>query len=312
MTYRTLIADHLADEAGALLREAGIDVETRTGLAEADLVATVPGFHAILVRSAVRVTARVFEAAADLKVVGRAGTGVDNVDVVAATARGVLVMNVPGGNTVTVAEHTIALILAMARRIPEADASLRAGQWERGRFTGFELTGKTLGIIGFGQVGRAVAERALGLKMHVAAFDPLVSSFVMEGEGVRPVATIEELLALCDVVTVHTPADARGLICKDVLSRARRGVMIVNCARGGVVDEEALAEALRSGQVGGAAVDVFDHEPPKDSPLLAAPNVVLTPHLGASTREAQTRVAIAIAEQVRDFLLHGRRQGAVN
>jgi D-3-phosphoglycerate dehydrogenase len=311
---RILIADKLAEKAASILQKAGHIVDTKLGLSEAELAVIVPGYEAMLVRSAVKVTKKIIDASTDLKVIGRAGTGVDNIDVPAATARGILVMNVPGGNTVTAAEHTIALLFALARNVPQGDASLRAGQWERSRFTGRELTGKTLGLVGFGRIGRAVADRAMGLKMHVAAFDPLVPSFEMDGAGVKAVETLDELLAMSDVISVHTPmmASTRGLLNRETLAKAKKGVMIINCARGGVVDEASLVEALASGQVSGAALDVFEKEPPVGSPLLALPNVVLTPHLGASTKEAQTRVAIAVAEQVRDFLASGRRTGAVN
>ena len=314
MSARILIADKLAKRAGELLQAAGHQVITRTGLSEAELCLAVKGIDVLLVRSAARITRPIIEAADALKAIGRAGTGVDNIDVVAATARGVLVMNVPGGNTVTAAEHTIALMFSLARNVPQGDASLRRGEWERSRFTGIEITGKTLGIIGFGRIGQLVADRALGLKMKVVAFDPLVPSFFMEAAGVEAVDSLDALLARADIVTVHIPGGAatKGLLGREALARCRPGALLINCARGGVIDEAALAEALTSGHLGGAAIDVFETEPPRDSPLLGLPNVVLTPHLGASTHEAQTRVAIAIAEQVRDFLATGRRHGAVN
>ncbi|MBP7127196.1 hypothetical protein KBD49_12605 [Myxococcota bacterium] len=311
---RILIADKLAPRAGELLAASGHEVVTRTGLDEAALCEAVRGFDAVLVRSAVRITRPVIEAADALKVIGRAGTGVDNIDVPAATEKGILVMNVPGGNTVTAAEHALALLFSLARNIPQGDASLRRGEWERSRYTGIELTGKTLGVVGFGRIGQVVADRAIGLKMQVVAYDPLVPSFQMEAMGVRSASTIEELLGQADIVTLHVPGGkaTRHLIDGNALARMRKGALLVNCARGDVVDEAALAEALRSGHLGGAAVDVFSKEPPTDSPLLGLSNVVLTPHLGASTHEAQVRVAIAIAEQVRDFLANGRRHGAVN
>jgi len=239
---------------------------------------------------------------------------VDNIDVPAATAKGILVMNVPGGNTVTAAEHALALMFALARNVPQGDASLRRGEWERSRYTGVELTGKTLGIAGFGRIGQVVADRALGLKMRVVAYDPLVPSFQMEAMGVQNAASLEELLGQADIVTLHVPGGkaTRHLVDETALARMKKGAMLINCARGDVVDEAALAAALQSGHLAGAAVDVFSKEPPTGSPLLGLPNVVLTPHLGASTHEAQVRVAIAIAEQVRDFLSTGRRHGAVN
>jgi D-3-phosphoglycerate dehydrogenase len=314
MSARILIADKLAKRAGEILQAAGHEVVTRLGLSEAELCDAVGGFDVLLVRSAVRVTRPIIDAANALKVIGRAGTGVDNIDVPAATARGILVMNVPGGNTVSAAEHTIALMFAMARNVPRGDASLRRGEWERSALTGTEITGKTLGVVGFGKIGQLVADRAIGLKMKVVAFDLLVPSFVMDAAGVEPVATLDALLERADVVTLHVPGGAatKGLIGRDALAKCRKGALLINCARGGVIDESALAEALRSGHIGGAAIDVFEAEPPKDSPLLGLPNVVLTPHLGASTHEAQVRVAIAVAEQVRDFLATGRRHGAVN
>lgn len=314
MSHKVLIADKLAKKAEEILKAAGYEVVVKPGLPEAELCEAVKGFEAVLVRSAVKITAKVIEAADVLKVIGRAGTGVDNIDTPAATAKGILVMNVPGGNTVTAAEHTLALIFAMSRMVPQGDASLRAGQWERSKFTGFELTGKTLGLAGFGKIGQVVADRALGLKMRVVAFDPLVPSFMMEAMGVEAAGSLDELYARADILSVHTPLNknTRGLIGADALARMKKGVMIVNCARGGIIDEAALAEALKAGHVTAAAVDVFETEPPVNNPLIGLPNVVATPHLGASTHEAQTRVAIAIAEQVRDFFETGRRYGAVN
>ncbi len=315
MSGRVLIADKVAREAADVLTAAGFEVVSRPGLDEEALVAAVPPFHAILVRSAVKVTARVLAAAGNLKVVGRAGAGVDNIDVAAATARGILVMNVPGGNSVTAAEHTIALIFAAARRVPQAMASLRAGQWERSRFVGLELTGKTLGVVGYGAVGRIVADRALGLKMRVVAYDPLVPAFVMEGAGVRPARDLDDLLASSDVVSLHVPLndETRNLLDREAIRRMKPGAVLVNCARGGLVDEAALVEALNDGHVAAAAIDVWSPEPPPaDHALLLHPNVVATPHLGASTHEAQVRVAEAVAIQVRDYLLHGRKVGAVN
>lgn len=314
MNARILIADKLARRAGEILEAAGHEVVTRPGLSEADLCEAVKGFDAVLVRSAVKITKPIIDAADALRVIGRAGSGVDNIDVPASTAKGVLVMNVPGGNTVTAAEHTIALLFSLARNIPQGDASLRRGEWERAKYTGMELTGKTLGVVGFGRIGQIVADRALGLRMKVLAFDPLVPSLFMEAVGVEATSSLDDLLARSDVVTVHIPGGAgtKGMIGRDALAKCRKGARIINCARGGIVDEAALAEALQSGQIAGAAIDVFEKEPPASSPLLGLPNVVLTPHLGASTFEAQTRVAIAIAEQVRDFLATGRRYGAVN
>lgn len=315
MSYRVLIADKVESIAAEVLTEAGFEVVSKPGLTEEALVAVVQPFHAILVRSAVKVTASVLEAAHNLKAVGRAGAGVDNIDVAAATSRGVLVMNVPGGNSVTAAEHTLALIFAAARLIPQAVASLRAGQWDRNRFVGFELTGKTLGLVGYGAVGRIVADRALGLRMRVVAFDPLVPTFVMEGGGVRPARDLDDLLQSSDVVSLHVPLnnETRNLLSREAIRRMKPGAILVNCARGGLIDEAALLEALNDGHLAAAAIDVWLPEPPPaDHPLIAHPKVVATPHLGASTHEAQVRVAQAIAVQVRDYLLHGRKIGAVN
>ncbi len=315
MSYKVLIADKVAPVASEVLGAAGFEVAVRPGLGEDALAQTIPPFHAVLVRSAVRVTGRVIEAATNLKVIGRAGAGVDNIDVPAATSRGILVMNVPGGNSVTAAEHTIALIFAMARHLPQACASLQGGQWERSHFVGRELTGKTLGLVGYGAVGRIVADRALGLRMKVLAYDPFVPSFMMEAAGVTAVENLSDLLDAADIVSLHVPLNdaTRNLLGREAIRRMKKGAMLVNCARGGLVDETALVEALDDGHLSAAAIDVWSLEPPPQGhPLLSHPRVVATPHLGASTHEAQERVAQAIAAQVRDFLLHGRRVGAVN
>lgn len=315
MSYKVLIADKLSTEASRILSEAGFEVVSKPGLDEAAFVATIPPFHAVLVRSAVKVTAKVIGAAQNLKVVGRAGAGVDNIDVKAATERGIVVMNVPGGNSVTAAEHTIALMFALARNVPQAYMSLRAGEWDRSRFVGYELTGKTLGLVGFGAVGRIVADRAIGLKMNVIAYDPLVPAFIMQGLGVVPAKDLDELLVRSDIVSLHVPLNetTRNIIGRDAIYKMKKGAMLINCARGGLVDEAALLEALNGGHLAGVAIDVWPQEPPpSDHPLLSHPKVIGTPHLGASTKEAQERVAEAIALQVRDFLLHGRKVGAVN
>ncbi|MBL6975575.1 MAG: hypothetical protein ISR64_07590 [Deltaproteobacteria bacterium] len=313
MSHCVLIADNLAPVASGVLTDAGFTVSTRHGLDEDQMVDAVKGYHGVLVRSAVKMTSRIIEAGDSLKVIGRAGIGVDNIDLSAAAQNDVVVLNVPGGNSITAAEHTLALMFALARNIPAAVASLSSGRWERQAFAGRELTGLTLGIVGFGNVGRIVADRALGLKMRITAFDPNVPAFAMEGLGVRPARSLDELLSVSDMITVHTPLsdETRGLIGKKALATMKMGVMLVNVSRGGVVDEDALYDALKSGHVSAAALDVFQKEPPVDSPLLTLPNVVATPHLGASTKEAQTRVAVSIAEQVRDFLLHGRKYGEV-
>jgi len=314
MSFRVLIADKLDKQAVPILVDAGFEVVNKPGLNEDEIVAAIKGFDAVIVRSAAKITAKIIDAADCLKVIGRAGTGVDNIDVKAATARGILVMNVPGGNTVTAAEHAVAMMLSMSRMIPQANASMKAGKWEKSAFTGFEITGKTLGVVGFGKIGQIVADRALGLRMKVVAFDPVVPPFVIEAAGVTPVATVKELMAQSDFVSVHTPLvdRTRGLIGAEALAAAKDGVMVVNCARGGIVDEAALIDALNSGKVKSAAIDVWSTEPVTDNPLALMPNVIATPHLGASTHEAQNRVALSIARQIRDFLNNGAKFGAVN
>ena len=314
MSYRVLVSDKLAPEGLDRLRsESKIDLLDRPGLSPEDLLEAIVDCDALIVRSGTKVTEEVIAAGVKLKVIGRAGIGVDNVDVPAATRRGVVVMNTPGGNNVTTAEHAISMALACARHIPAADASLRAGKWERSKFTGTEVTGKTFGVIGLGNIGRVVADRAAGLSMDVIAYDPFVSpdSKPIEAEIVE----LDELFSRADFISVHVPltAETRGLIDAAAIERMRDGVRIINCARGGIVDEEALAQGLDSGKVAGAAIDVFVEEPPaKEHPLLAFPGVVATPHLGASTGEAQTNVAVAIAEQVSAFLCRGAIRSAVN
>ncbi len=318
MSFRVLIADKLDKQAVPILVDAGFEVVNKPGMSEDEIAAAIPGFDGVIVRSAAKITAKIIAAADCLKVIGRAGTGVDNIDVKAATAKGILVMNVPGGNTVTAAEHAVAMMLSMSRMIPQADASMKAGKWEKSSFTGYEITGKTLGVVGFGKIGQIVADRAMGLRMRVVAFDPVVPPFVIEAAGVTPVATVAELMAVADIVSVHTPLNdkTRGLIGADALAAAKTGVMIVNCARGNIVDETALIDALKSGKVRSAAIDVWSAEPfAPDSTaaaLAALPNVIATPHLGASTHEAQNRVALSIARQIRDFLNSGAKFGAVN
>jgi D-3-phosphoglycerate dehydrogenase len=314
LSARILIADKLANRAAEILGSSGHEVTTVTGMTEQELCHKIQGFDAIIVRSAVKVTKPVIDAADMLKVIGRAGTGVDNIDVPAATKKGVVVMNVPGGNSLSAAEHTLAMLFSVARMVPQADASLRRGEWQRSKFTGIEITGKTLGILGFGRVGQIVADRALGLKMRVLAFDPAVRSLFMESAGVEAANDLTALVSRSDFISLHMSGGAatKGIIGRDALAHCRPGAMLINCARGDIVDEAALAEALKEGRLAGAALDVFSSEPPIDSPLLGLPNVVMTPHLGASTLEAQERVAIAIAEQVRDFLDTGRRYGCVN
>jgi D-3-phosphoglycerate dehydrogenase len=311
---RIFVADDVSEGGLGPLREAGFALEKRTGLRGAELAEAVRGADGLVVRSETRVTAELLAAAGRLRVIGRAGVGVDNIDVAAATQRGVVVMNAPDGNTMTTAEHTLALLLALARRVPEGQASLKAGRWERKRFVGVELRGKTLGIVGLGRIGRVVASRALGFEMKVVAFDPFVAPERPRDEGIE-LAPLEEVCARADFVTVHAPLtpETRGIIGAKELARMKPGVRVINCARGGLVDERALYDAIKEGRVAGAALDVFEEEPPPaDHPLLSLEEVVATPHLGASTREAQEGVAVIVAEQMRDFFLTGAVRGAVN
>jgi len=311
---KIFVADDVSESGLEPLREAGFAVEKRTGLKGVELAEAVRGADGLVVRSETRVTAELFEAAGRLRVVGRAGVGVDNIDVAAATQRGVVVMNAPDGNTMTTAEHTLALLLALARRVPEGQVSLKAGRWERKKFVGVELRGKTLGIVGLGRIGRVVASRALGFEMKVVAFDPFVAPERLRDEGIE-LASLEEVCARADFVTVHAPLvpETRGIIGAKELARMKPGVRVINCARGGLIDERALYEAIKEGRVAGAALDVFEQEPPAaDNPLLSLEEVVVTPHLGASTREAQEGVAVIVAEQMRDFFLTGAVRGAVN
>jgi D-3-phosphoglycerate dehydrogenase / 2-oxoglutarate reductase len=310
---RVLIADELSPAAVAVLEERAVLVDVRTGLAEADLAAMIGDYDGLAVRSATKVTARVLAAAGNLKVIGRAGIGVDNIDLAAATSRGVVVMNTPFGNSVTTAEHTIALMLALARQLPAADRSTRAGRWEKSRFVGTELAGKALGLIGCGNIGSIVADRAQGLKMRVIAYDPYLASERARDVGVDKVE-LDELLARADIISLHAPLteSTRHLLDAGALAVTKPGVRIINCARGGLIDEEALAAAIVSGHVAGAALDVFAEEPPRSSPLFALEEVIVTPHLGASTAEAQENVAVQIAEQIADYLTTGAVINALN
>ncbi|HWP63339.1 MAG TPA: phosphoglycerate dehydrogenase [Candidatus Binatia bacterium] len=309
---RILVAEPLAAE-GVELLERYHDVDVRLGCSPDELRAIIGEYDALIVRSQVKVDAALIDAGARLVVIGRAGVGVDNVDLEAATRAGITVVNAPTGNTIAAAEHTLALLFALARRIPAADASVRRGEWKRSQFTGVELRGKTLGIVGLGKIGLAVADRARGLEMTIIGADPYVTAEQAALHGVERVE-LDELLARADVVTLHVPGgrSTRGLIGADRIARMKRGAFLLNVARGGIVDEAALAEALASGHLGGAAIDVFEHEPPVDSPLLTAPNTVLTPHLGASTAEAQVAVATEVAAQVLDVLDGRPARYAVN
>ncbi|MFZ8898689.1 MAG: phosphoglycerate dehydrogenase [Alphaproteobacteria bacterium] len=310
---KVLISDQLSERAIEIFQERGLEVDFKPGLSADEQIKIISKYDGLAIRSATKVTAEMLSAASNLKVIGRAGIGVDNVNVSAATSRGVVVMNTPHGNTITTAEHAIAMLFATARQIPSADASTQAGKWEKSRFMGVELTGKTLGLIGCGNIGSIVAERALGLRMRVLAFDPFLSEDRARDLGVEK-GDLEAVLARSDFITLHTPMtdQTRGMINKASLAKCKPGVRIVNCARGGLVVEEDLAEALKSGQVAGAAFDVFTVEPAKDNPLFGCPNFIATPHLGAATEEAQENVAIQVAEQMSDYLLNGAVSNAIN
>ncbi len=313
MAPRVLIADELSPRALEVFAARGIEADVRTGLDREALIEAIPDYDGLVVRSATRVTAKVIDAADRLRVIGRAGIGVDNIDLPAATAKGVIVMNTPFGNSITTAEHAISLMLALARQIPAADRSTRAGKWEKNRFVGVEITGKTLGIIGCGNIGSIVADRALGLKMRVIAYDPFLSPERAVELGVEKVE-LDALLSRADFISLHTPLTdkTRNIIDRKALARTRRGVRIINCARGGLIVEADLKDALLSDHVAGAALDVYEQEPAIDNPLFELENVICTPHLGASTREAQENVALQIAEQIADYLTSGAVTNALN
>jgi D-3-phosphoglycerate dehydrogenase / 2-oxoglutarate reductase len=312
-TERVLISDKMDPKAAAVFCERGIEVDEKPGLSPDELAAMIGDYDGLAIRSATKVTKAILDAGDRLKVVGRAGIGFDNVDIAAATARGVVVMNTPFGNSITTAEHAIALMFALARQLPEADASTQAGKWEKNRFMGVEVTGKALGLIGAGNIGSIVAARALGLRMKVVAFDPFLTPERAIEMGVEKVE-LEELLARADFITLHTPLtdQTRGILSRENLAKTKAGVRIVNCARGGLIDEAALKDGLDSGHIAGAALDVFETEPARDSPLFGTPGFISTPHLGASTSEAQVNVAIQVAEQMSDFLLLGGVSNAIN
>ena len=310
---RVLISDKMSPLAAEIFSARGIDIDVKTGLAPEELKAIIADYDGLAVRSATKATADIIAAADNLKVIGRAGIGVDNIDLAAATARGAVVMNTPFGNSITTAEHAIALMTASARQIPLADRSTRAGKWEKSRFMGMELCNKELGIIGCGNIGAIVATLALGLKMRVIAYDPYLSPERANNLGVERVS-LDELLQRADVITLHVPLtdETRGIIDADALAKTKPGVHIVNCARGGLVVEADLKLAIESGHVAGAALDVFETEPARDNPLFELDQVIATPHLGASTDEAQENVARQVAEQMSDFLLTGSVTNAVN
>jgi D-3-phosphoglycerate dehydrogenase len=313
MAPRVLIADKLSPAAIDIFKARGVDADVKTGLSKDELLAIIADYDGLALRSATKADKDVIAAARSLKVIGRAGIGVDNVDIPAATAAGVVVMNTPFGNSITTAEHAIAMMFALARQLPQADLSTQAGKWEKNRFMGVELYGKTLGLIGAGNIGSIVADRANGLKMKVVAYDPFLSPERAVEIGVEKVE-LDQLLARADVITLHTPLTdkTRNILSAENLAKAKRGVLVINCARGGLVDEEALREALDSGQVGGAAFDVFVEEPAKANALFGAANFIATPHLGASTLEAQENVALQVAEQMSDYLLTGAVTNALN
>ncbi|WP_448659298.1 phosphoglycerate dehydrogenase [Sphingomonas sp. CJ99] len=310
---KVLISDKMSPLAAQIFRDRGVEVDEITGKTPDELKAIIGQYDGLAIRSSTKVTKDILAHAPNLKVVGRAGIGVDNVDIPAASAAGVVVMNTPFGNSITTAEHAIALMFALARQLPEADASTQAGKWEKNRFMGVELTGKVLGLVGAGNIGSIVADRALGLKMKVAAFDPFLSPERALEMGVDKVE-LDELLARADFITLHTPLtdQTRNILSAENLAKTKKGVRIINCARGGLIDEAALKAGLDSGHIAGAALDVFVEEPAKAHPLFGTPNFVATPHLGASTNEAQVNVALQVAEQMADYLLTGGVTNALN
>jgi D-3-phosphoglycerate dehydrogenase len=310
---RVLISDQMDPNAARIFAESGCDVDVITGKTPDELIAMIGDYDGLAIRSTTKVTKAILDAATNLKVIGRAGIGVDNVDIPYASAKGVVVMNTPFGNSITTAEHAIALMFALARQLPEADLSTQAGKWEKNRFMGVEVTGKTLGLIGAGNIGSIVASRALGLRMKVVAYDPFLTPDRAIEMGVEK-ADLDTLLAKADFITLHTPltSETRNILSRENLGKTKKGVRIVNCARGGLIDEAALKELLDSGHVAGAALDVFETEPAKESPLFGTPGFICTPHLGASTTEAQVNVALQVAEQMAEFLTTGGVTNALN
>ncbi|HWK40775.1 MAG TPA: phosphoglycerate dehydrogenase [Croceibacterium sp.] len=310
---KVLISDKMDPNAARIFEERGCDVDVITGKTPEELKEIIGQYDGLAIRSSTRVTQDILDSATNLKVIGRAGIGVDNVDIPAASAKGVVVMNTPFGNSITTAEHAIALMFALARQLPEANAQTQEGLWPKNGFMGVEVTGKTLGLIGAGNIGGIVADRALGLKMKVVAYDPFLSPERAVELGIEKVE-LDELLGRADFITLHTPLtdQTRNILSKENIAKTRKGVRIINCARGGLVDEAALKEALDSGHVAGAALDVFQTEPAKESPLFGTPNFICTPHLGASTNEAQVNVALQVAEQMADYLVNGGITNALN
>lgn len=311
---KVLISDPLSQVGLDIFRETpGIDADVNTGLSTEELIQVIGPYHGLVIRSATRVTADVIEKADRLKVIARAGIGLDNVDIATASKRGIVVMNTPDANTITTAEHTMAMIMALSRNIPQATASLREGKWEKGRLKGRELFNKTLGLIGVGHIGRIVADRARGMKMRVIVYDPYIKPQNIERLDLEPVS-LETLLERADYITIHAPRteETANMINRDLMARMKRGAMLINCARGGIVNEDDLYEALKSGHLGGAALDVFETEPPGKIRLMELPNFICTPHLGASTKEAQDNVAKDVARQIISYLFHGTVKNAVN
>jgi D-3-phosphoglycerate dehydrogenase / 2-oxoglutarate reductase len=310
---KVLVADDLSPAAVEIMTGAGLSVEVSTGLAPAQLAEMIGAFHGLAVRSATKVTADILSRATNLKIVGRAGVGVDNIDVKAATERKVQVINTPSGNAIAAGELAIAFMFALARKVPQATASMKKGEWEKKKFAGIEITGKTLGLLGFGNIGRQVAERAVGLKMKVVAHDPVLPADAVPPTGVR-FASFEEVVTKSDFVTLHLPLtpETKNLFNAATIARMKKGAYLINCARGGVVDETALYEAVKSGHLGGAGLDVFEKEPTPMLPLFELENVVASPHIGASTKEAQGKVAVELAEVFVEFFKTGKVRNAVN
>lgn len=311
---KVMITDPIAQDGVEILREAGIEVEENLGLSPVELLKAIKGVDGLVIRSNTKVIQDVVDAADSLKVVGRAGTGLDNVDIPACNKKGIVVMNTPGGNTNSAAEHTIAMIMALSRHIPQATASMKAGKWEKKKFQGQEVAGKTLGIIGSGRIGTIVCRIAQGMKMKTMAYDPYARPEIMEKHGIE-LTDLDSVLAAADYISVHTPLtdETRGMLNADMFNRMKDGAMVLNCARGGIVNEKDMYDALVSGKLGGAALDVFEKEPTTlEHPLLGLDNFICTPHLGASTREAQENVAVAVARQIADYLTRGEVRNAVN
>lgn len=311
---KVLCLDNLQQVGIDVFLKEGIEVDVKGKMTPEELAAAIDNYDGVVVRGATKASPVSFEKVTRCKVIGRAGSGTDNIDKAAATKKGVVVMNTPGGNTVTTGEHAVAMMMALARQIPQATASMKAGKWEKNKFMGTELTGKVLGVVGMGQIGKVVAERGLGLKMTVLGYDPYVTKDDMARLGIEGVS-LDDLYARADFITFHTPLtpETKGMVNAATLAKMKKGVYLVNCARGALVREADLLAALESGQVRGAALDVFDVEPPPaDLPLLHHPNVILTPHLGASTEEAQEKVAVLIAEQISDYLKNGTIRNSVN